>query len=212
MNRDLSNIRKDFTKEKLDEAQLSLHPVLQFKLWLNEAIEAKEPEPTAMTLSTVSPSGIPSGRIVLLKNVGISEGFWFFTNYESKKGKHLKQNNYAALNFFWPGLERQVRIEGCIEQISKVESDIYFMSRPIDSQISAIISPQSNVIANREELEKWYNNLKEKQTELTRPENWGGYTLMPFEIEFWQGRVGRLHDRIRYRLENKIWIRERLAP
>lgn len=212
MNRDLSNIRKDFAKEKLDEAQLSLHPIFQFKLWLNEAIEAEEPEPTAMTLSTVSPIGIPSGRIVLLKNVGISEGFWFFTNYESKKGKHLEQNNYAALNFFWPGMERQVRLEGCVKQISKDESDIYFKSRPIDSQISATISPQSNVIANREELEEWYNHLKGKQTELNRPENWGGYTLMPFEIEFWQGRVGRLHDRIRYRLENKTWIKERLAP
>lgn len=212
MNRDLSNIRKDFTKEKLDEAKLSIHPILQFKLWLNEAIETKELEPTAMTLSTVSSSGLPSGRVVLLKNVSIEEGFWFFSNYESKKGKHLKQNNHAALNFFWPGLERQVRIEGSVEQISKAESDNYFKSRPIDSQISATISPQSNVIENREIIEKWYEDLKREQKELSRPKNWGGYALMPLEIEFWQGRAGRLHDRIRYRLKDENWIKERLAP
>ncbi|TLX72116.1 pyridoxamine 5'-phosphate oxidase [Labilibacter sediminis] len=212
MNRDLSYIRQDFTKEELDENKLSQHPVTQFKLWLNDAIDNKELEPTAMTLSTVSPKGIPSGRIVLLKKVDAEEGFRFFTNYESKKGLHLKENNYAALNFFWPGLERQVRIEGTIEKILEAESDEYFKSRPKDSQVGATISPQSQVINSREELESWFEDVQNEKKELSRPVNWGGYTLRPFEIEFWQGRAGRLHDRIRYTLTDGSWLKERLAP
>ena len=212
MNRDLSHIRQDFIKEKLNEKELSQHPVTQFKIWLNDAIDNKELEPTAMTLSTVSAEGIPSGRIVLLKKVDVADGFRFFTNYESKKGHHLKNNNYAALSFFWPGLERQVRIEGTIEKISDIESDNYFKSRPFDSQLGATISPQSQVIKSREELEGLYEDAKKEKKELNRPGNWGGYTLRPFEIEFWQGRAGRLHDRIRYKLRDNMWLRERLAP
>ncbi len=212
MNRDYSQLRKDFEKHQLNEAIFSQHPVYHIREWLNEAIEANEQEPTAMTLSTVSPKGRPSGRIVLLKYLDDVKGLWFFTNYDSKKGKHIKHNDFAALSFFWPGLERQIRIEGKIVKLTDSESDEYFYSRPKDSQIGAIISPQSQVIESREQLERWYNELKERKESLVRPQHWGGYALIPDEIEFWQGRAGRLHDRIRYRLDNMNWIKERLAP
>ncbi len=210
MNRDLSEIRKDFTKNALDESQLNKNPILQFKEWLQQAIDLKEPEPTAMTLSTVSSEGVPSSRIVLLKNINKETGFRFFTNYNSKKGRELDINHFAALNFFWANLERQVRITGRVNKIKKEESDKYFYSRPEDSQISAIASPQSQVVENRKFLQNLFESVKSQS--LSRPANWGGYDLSPYEIEFWQGRSGRLHDRIRYKLENKNWIRERLAP
>ncbi|MGQ1785811.1 pyridoxamine 5'-phosphate oxidase [Saccharicrinis sp. GN24d3] len=210
MKRDLSHIRSDYTRKKLLANQLDVDPINQIKAWLSEAIGKRELEPTAMTLSTVSGSGMPSSRMVLLKNIDKNGGLWFFTNYNSKKGSDLKENNNAAVNFFWPGLERQIRVTGVVEKISEVESEAYFNSRPFDSQVSAIASPQSRVVESREQLEHWFKEAKAQ--EIKRPVNWGGYALLPAEIEFWQGRPGRLHDRIRYRLIKDEWVRERLAP
>ncbi|WP_075590370.1 pyridoxamine 5'-phosphate oxidase [Labilibacter marinus] len=210
MNRDLSQIRKDFIKDELHAAELNSSPFLQFKEWLNEAIDKGEHEPTAMTLCTVNTEGIPSARVVLLKKLEEESGFWFFTNYSSKKGLELEENKNAAVNFFWAGMERQVRITGVVEKVSPKESDEYFYSRPEDSQLSAITSPQSQVIESRQQLEDWYEEAKQK--EIKRPDNWGGYALIPTEMEFWQGRSGRLHDRIRYRWINSNWQKERLAP
>jgi len=212
MNRDLSKIRKDFLKKSLSEGDFLKSPITHFKEWLEEAINENELEPTAMTLSTVSPDGRPSSRIVLLKHIDEKEGFYFYTNYLSKKGLHLNKNSFAALNFFWPGLERQIRIEGYIKKLSPEENDEYFYSRPLDSQISAVISPQSKVISKRQDLVDRYNKLKNSNTKIIRPDHWGGFSLKPDEIEFWQGRAGRLHDRIRFKLSDQRWIKERLAP
>lgn len=210
MNRDLSNIRKDFNQKALVQDGLAANPVHQFKLWLDEAIESSQPEPTAMTLCTVSKAGIPSARMVLLKNLSEDNGFWFYTNYDSQKGNDLKHNPHAALNFFWTLLERQVRITGTVTKISASNSDAYFASRPIESQIGAIASPQSRVIESREQLENWI--AEAKKGVIKRPDNWGGYALLPNEIEFWQGRSNRLHDRIRYKMHGSTWKQERLAP
>lgn len=212
MLRDLSKIRKDFDKAKLDENDIGASPIDTFKMWLSDAIESACVEPTAMTLSTVSKDGIPSSRILLLKNISDSGDFWFYTNYGSRKGSELKDKPYAALNFFWPQLERQVRIVGMASKLKEKESDDYFNSRPKDSQLSAIISPQSQVVESREQLEKWYEEAMESNKSIKRPSNWGGYKLIPTEIEFWQGRVGRLHDRIRFKLNQGDWLKERLAP
>ncbi len=212
MNRDLSKIRKDFIKKSLSESDLPKNPIIHFKEWLGEAIDENELEPTAMTLSTVSPDGRPSSRIVLLKHLDDNKGFYFYTNYQSKKGLHINKNSFAALNFFWPGMERQVRIEGYISKLSTEENDQYFYSRPVDSQISAVISPQSKVISKRQDLIDRYNKLKNSNTKIIRPDHWGGFSLKPDEIEFWQGRAGRLHDRIRFRLIDQQWVKERLAP
>ncbi len=212
MNRDLSKLRKDFIKKSLSDGDFTQSPFFHFKEWLDEAINENEIEPTAMTLSTVSPDGRPSSRIVLLKHIDDNIGFFFYTNYLSKKGLHITKNSFAALNFFWPGLERQIRIEGYISKLTPEENDEYFYSRPIDSQISAVISPQSKVISKRQDLIDRYNKLKNSNTKIVRPDNWGGYSLKPDEIEFWQGRAGRLHDRIRFRLLDQQWIKERLAP
>jgi len=212
MNRDLSEIRKDFLKYTLSKKDFNSHPVNHFKQWLNEAIHHNEPEPTAMTLSTVSETGRPSGRIVLLKYADEKEGFHFFTNYSSQKGRDLNFCHFASLNFFWPGMERQVRIEGRVYKLTDNENDKYFYSRPEDSRLSASVSPQSQIIENRETLEGWYNEAKETQHEILRPAHWGGYKLIPDAIEFWQGRSGRLHDRIKFLLQNNEWIKVRLAP
>lgn len=212
MLRDLSHIRNDFVKQALTDAELQGHPVELFQQWLNNAIDNNCPEPTAMTLSTISPDGFPSGRIVLLKHVSVKEGFWFYTNYKSIKGQHLANNPNASLNFFWPQLERQVRISGTSEKLSPQQNDNYFNSRPIDSKIGASISPQSQVIESRKQLESWYNQAKENTFKIARPEHWGGYAIKPISIEFWQGRAGRLHDRIRFKLENGTWQKDRLAP
>ncbi|SMO82755.1 Pyridoxamine 5'-phosphate oxidase [Saccharicrinis carchari] len=210
MNKDLSNIRKDFTQKELSEDTVVENPVHQFRLWLNEAIESEQPEPTAMTLCTVSPDAIPSARIVLLKKLDDNTGFWFYTNYDSHKGKDLAHNHHATLNFFWPLLERQVRITGTVSKVSISDSNAYFDSRPLDSRIGAIASPQSQVIESRDELKELLEEAKKGL--IQRPKHWGGYALLPNEIEFWQGRASRLHDRIRYRLSGKDWVRERLAP
>jgi len=210
----IQTLRKEYTKEALDISIVHCSPIIQFKLWFEEALNAEVNETNAMVLSTISSENKPSARVVLLK--GFDEaGFSFYTNYESKKGKELAQNPHACLTFFWPELERQVRIEGVIAKVSKKESDDYFAVRPKGSQIGAWASPQSAVIASRDILVQNQEALENKYAhkEVERPEHWGGYVLKPDLIEFWQGRHSRLHDRICYTLqENSGWKIERLAP
>jgi pyridoxamine 5'-phosphate oxidase len=211
----IADIRKNYSRRSLSENEIHPDPIQQFDQWWQEAIASELDEANAMTLATASADGLPSARIVLLK--GFSEkGFVFFTNYNSYKGKQLADNPKACLVFFWKELERQVRITGLVEKISEEESDDYFYSRPVESQIGASVSPQSQVIENREWLEKQLND-REKNTNSTlplkRPSHWGGYIVKPVEVEFWQGRPGRLHDRLQYSLEeNGKWKIERLAP
>jgi len=209
----LAEFRKDYIKHSLDVMIVGNDPVKFFSGWLNEAIISGVQEPTAMAVSSVSADGKPSSRMVLLK--GIEDGgFKFFTNYKSRKGQELDGNPNMAMLFFWPELERQVRIEGKATRVKASESDIYFNSRPLESRIGAIISPQSKVISGRAELEKEYLRVAEinRLEEITRPDYWGGYVVIPDSIEFWQGRSGRLHDRIRFRKDGSNWIKERLAP
>jgi pyridoxamine 5'-phosphate oxidase len=210
----IAGIRKTYQLQSLSEKEADADPVKQFEVWWRQATESNIDEPNAMTLATATRSGKPSARIVLLK--GIHEnGFVFFTSYLSRKGKELEENPLVSLLFFWKELERQVRIEGAVKKISEAESDSYFSSRPWESRIGAWSSPQSTVIENREILEKNVEKYaREFGTEkVPRPEYWGGYIAEPRCMEFWQGRPGRLHDRLQYRLtENKVWIMERLAP
>ena len=211
----IADIRKNYSKKILSEKDVYSRPIQQFEQWWQEAITSAIDEPNAMTLATASADGLPSARIVLLK--GFSEkGFVFFTNYNSYKGNQLADNPKACLVFFWKELERQVRITGLVEKISAKESDDYFYSRPAESQVGASISPQSQVIENREWLETQFNHAQKNissTSPLQRPLHWGGYLVKPVVIEFWQGRPGRLHDRLQYSLEdNGEWKIERLAP
>lgn len=208
------DLRKDYTQESLDEAAVSKNPFEQFELWMQEAVSAKVHEANAMHLATVDAHGRPSGRIVLLRGLD-DRGFVFFTNYESKKGRQMAENPFAALTFFWPELERQLRIEGRIEKISGAESDAYFYSRPRGNRLGAWASPQSAVIESREEIDRLTAVLEAKypgDTPIPRPEHWGGYRVVPELIEFWQGRASRLHDRIQYKQLPQGWMIERLAP
>ncbi len=209
----IADIRKDYTLQTLEADKVHHSPIAQFQTWLQEAIKAALPEPTAMNIATVSAEGKPSARIVLLKGVE-NNGFIFFTNYESKKGKDLATNPFACLTFHWAELERQVRIEGKIEKIANEQSEQYFNSRPVGSRIGAHASPQSQVIESREWLENRVNELTATYANKTvkRPENWGGYILYPSLIEFWQGRASRLHDRILYTRVSSQWQINRLAP
>lgn len=208
----LANIRNEYNLQALEEKDLKDNPVELAQEWLKLAIEKQVYEPTAMTLSTVSKDLKPSSRIILLKDIQ-SDGFVFFTNYKSKKGSDIEFNPNVALLLFWKELERQVRIQGVCERISKEDSDVYFNSRPLGSRIGAIISPQSSVIPNREYLEKKVEDWNTKQEEeIKRPEHWGGYIVRPDLIEFWQGRTSRLHDRFLYELTDGVWKRCRLAP
>ncbi|MFN6946068.1 MAG: pyridoxamine 5'-phosphate oxidase [Cytophagaceae bacterium] len=208
----IAGIRNDYKKEELSESQTNKNPLLQFDHWLNEALDANVAEATAMIFSTVSSDNRPSSRVLLLKGIN-DNGLVFFTNYQSRKGQELNNNNAGSITFFWPELERQVRIEGFVEKINVEESEEYFYSRPFDSRIGAYISPQSKEIS-KEELEKRYREAKEKFTEdsLKKPEHWGGYCLVPDYYEFWQGRPGRLHDRICYIKDKDEWAKKRLAP
>lgn len=211
---DIAALRKDYTRDGLDESSVHFDPFLQFSSWLNEAISAEVHEPTAMVLSTVSSEGAPSSRVVLLK--GIDNGtMLFYTNYDSRKGRELLQNPNAALLFFWPELERQVRIEGIVERVSAETSTAYFHSRPFESQLGAASSPQSQVISSRQVLDQRFGELAAAnagRSTIDRPENWGGFALAPHTIEFWQGRPSRMHDRIRFRSSEGGWVVERLAP
>ncbi len=208
---DFSKLRNEYKKRKLDKADLHTDPITQFKQWLDEAIKADVEEPTAMTLATVDKNSHPSARIVLLKFIN-ENGFVFFTNYKSKKGTDLQENPNAALVFFWPELERQVRVKGKVEKLDELISDEYFRSRPKESRISAIISPQSQPIPNREYLEEKVKEFITQKNEITRPPYWGGFILLPSEIEFWQGRENRLHDRFLFTKKAGIWEIRRLAP
>jgi pyridoxamine 5'-phosphate oxidase len=209
----LQNLRQDYRSAELSEQDIDQNPIAQFKTWFQQALDAQLYEPNVMTLATASAEGVPSARIVLLK--GFDEGgFIFYTNYESHKGRELQENPYAALVFFWAELERQVRIEGTVFKVDPAVSTAYFHSRPHGSQIGAMVSPQSQVIKSRTELENHIVILKEKYDgqEVPRPEHWGGYVVKPSTIEFWQGRPSRLHDRIRYKFIDGTWIIDRLAP
>lgn len=211
---DLSAIRKEYRLHSLLESDVDSNPVKQFEKWWQQAIESGIEEPNAMTLATCTHDGKPSARIVLLKEIK-ENGFVFFTNYESKKGRELHENPFASLVFFWKELERQVRIDGTIEKIPAKESDDYFSSRPIESRIGAWSSSQSQVIKNREVLDHNVSFFTEKFKDqpIPRPENWGGYILFPSLVEFWQGRPGRLHDRIQFISNEKdSWLIERLSP
>lgn len=211
----IADLRQDYKLKSLDVKDVQPNPIQQFKLWFEEAVESGVKEPNAMVLASADKVGMPNARVLLLK--GFDEnGFVFFTNYDSEKGKELTENPYAAMVFNWLDLERQVRIRGSIIKISEEESTEYFQSRPKESQIGAWASPQSRRIENREVLIKNQDFLTEEYKKafvLPKPENWGGYCLVPSEIEFWQGRSSRLHDRILYSItDNNNWKIERLAP
>ena len=209
----LADLRKSYERAELNEDASHANPLDQFSQWLNEAIAAEVPEPNAMTLATVGSDLRPSTRVVLIKGFD-EKGIVWYTNFESRKGKELAGNPFAALQFHWVELERVVRIEGLVEKVSDAEADAYFHSRPLDSRIGAWASPQSEVISGRTVL---VTNAAKFAAQFLlnppRPPNWGGYRLQPDNWQFWQGRKSRLHDRLRYRQEAQgMWVRERLAP
>lgn len=209
----LQNLRQEYKSAELHEHEVASDPMDQFEIWFKDALNVQLFEPNVMTLATADSMGKPAARIVLLKGFD-SNGFMFYTNYLSKKGQHLAENPQASLLFFWPELERQVRIDGLVSKVSAEASDAYFQSRPLGSQIGANASPQSQIIPDRAFLQLRVSELEnefEGKT-IARPEYWGGYLLEPQAIEFWQGRPSRLHDRINYIFENGTWIISRLAP
>jgi len=212
-NNDISKIRRSYSLKELSENLVSANPIAQFSTWMDEAISSNLIEPNAMILSTANKKGIPSARTVLLKGFD-EKGFVFFTNYESAKAKDLEENAFASLLFLWLELERQVRITGKAEKVSREESEKYFISRPRDSQLGAWASKQSKVIPNRKILESQFEEMKKRfeNQAIDLPPFWGGYIVIPQRIEFWQGRESRLHDRICYTLAEGRWKIERLSP
>ncbi len=213
MNQEIARLRREYAGRPLDEAQVPEEPMALFRRWFEEAVRAELTDPNAMILATADAAGRPSARVMLLKDFD-EEGFVFYTNYESRKGRELTENPRAALVFWWAELMRQVRIEGAVEKVAAEVSDAYFQTRPRESQLGAWASPQSQVIPNREILERRVAELAQQYDgrEVPRPSYWGGYRVVPEVVEFWQGRPGRLHDRLRYRRTDRGWVRERLAP
>jgi pyridoxamine 5'-phosphate oxidase len=213
LNPAIADLRQDYRQAALLESEADSNPIGQFQSWFAAAVAAQLPEPNAMTLATATPDGMPSARIVLLKDVD-DRGFVFFTNYNSHKGQELTANPQAAIVFLWTELERQVRIQGRVEKIAPAESDEYFYSRPPGSRLGAWASNQSEVVADRGVLDQQLADLEAKYAnqEIPRPEHWGGFRVMPTMIEFWQGRSSRLHDRLRYRLIEGVWVIDRLSP
>lgn len=215
MSQTLADMRRDYTREGLSEAQAPLEPFSLFEQWFADAVKTEQlpVEPNAMTLATVDAQGRPHCRVLLLKGLD-GRGFTFFSNYDSAKGQQLAVRPYAAMTFFWPSLERQVRIEGAVERVTAEESDRYFQVRPLGSRIGAWASPQSQVIKDRAELEGLLAETEQRFLDQAPhcPPHWGGYRLVPERIEFWQGRSSRLHDRLNYRRQDDAWLRERLAP
>ncbi len=213
MKIDIANLREEYTRGGLREEDLTADPIILFRKWLEEAVESKAAEPNAMSLATISEDGTPNSRVVLLKEVG-DRSIRFYTNYTSRKGKDLEINPFAAVSFWWPELERQVRMKGSIKKVSREESDEYFKSRPRESQLGAWASSQSSVVENREKLKEDYDNVSKqfKNTVIPTPEYWGGIDIYVNEIEFWQGRPSRLHDRILFTFEQDEWKYKRLQP
>lgn len=214
MNANVADLRKDYQLQGLSETDADRNPFKQFQVWFDQALAAQLPEPNAMTVATVTKSGKPRARVVLLKNFD-ERGFVFYTNYHSHKGQELADNPQAAIAFWWAELERQVRIEGRVLKVSDRESDEYFHSRPFNSRLGAWASEQSQVIESREVLEQRLQDLKTKyeNQDIPRPPHWGGFRVIPTAIEFWQGRPSRLHDRLLYSLlDDGSWQIERLSP
>ena len=210
---ELAGIRREYGDLSLNDEDVPHSPLVQFKRWFSEVLETEVNDPTAMLLSTVDEHGHPDSRVVLLKGIE-EEAFVFYTNYQSNKAKQIQKTPYVALNFYWPSMVRQVRVRGRIQRVSETQSNEYFASRPKTSQLSAVVSQQSNEISGRAELEQALNELiaSHQQELVMRPEHWGGYMIIPDEYEFWQGRDNRLHDRIQYYREKKKWRHRRLAP
>lgn len=209
---DIADLRKSYERDALDEDHADADPLRQFERWMQQALDARLPEPNAMTLATVGADGRPSTRVVLIKGFD-ARGIVWYTNYHSRKGRELEGNPFAALQFHWVELERVVRIEGRVERTSDAESDAYYASRPLDSRIGAWASPQSEVIPSRATLVANAAQVSARHLlNPPRPPHWGGFRLVPDRWEFWQGRKSRLHDRLRYRQDAGHWVRERLAP
>lgn len=209
---DIEGGRSEYVLGQLDEASVDTNPILELRKWIQHAVDAQVVEPTAMALATVSEQGNPSVRMVLLRGID-DAGLCFYTNYDSRKACELGATHRAAVCFWWGQLERQIRVEGRVERLTEEESAAYFSTRPKASQIAAHASPQSQVLLDRDELDRLYQAAVARYPdEVPKPDNWGGYRLVPDAFEFWQGRRSRLHDRLRYRQEPGLWIVERLAP
>jgi len=213
INEQIYRLRTEYSQKELLESEVNKDPVRQFEKWMQDALNADVMEPHAMTLTTVNKDGKPSSRIVLLRDFGM-DGFVFYTNYNSKKGRDIMDNPNVAMNFFWPQVERQVRLEGVLEKVEGKISDEYFKSRPRESKIGAWVSEQSQEINDRSFLEEKFISLSQKYPgeEIPRPSYWGGYVMKPTFMEFWQGRPGRMHDRISYLLKGSNWLIHRLSP